>query len=175
MQLKSTSIAGLVEVQVTSHADERGVFARTYDDEVFARAGLPISWPQCNTSWNRRRGTLRGMHWQAAPTEEPKLVRCTAGRVHDVAVDIRQGPTYLKWFGVELSASKRNALFIPAGFAHGFLTLDDDTEVYYQMGAKYESALQRGARWNDPSFAIEWPFEPMVISERDAAFPDFET
>jgi dTDP-4-dehydrorhamnose 3,5-epimerase len=174
MQLKSTSIAGLVEVHVTSHADERGAFARTYDEEVFARAGLPFSWPQCNTSWNRRRGTLRGMHWQAAPKEEPKLVRCTAGRVYDVAVDLRRGPTYLKWFGVELSASKRNALFIPAGFAHGFLTLDDDSEVYYQMGATYESALQRGARWNDSSFAIAWPFEPMVISERDAAFPDFK-
>ena len=176
MHLKDTSIAGLVEVEVTSHEDERGAFARTYDDEVFARAGLPISWPQCNTSWNRRRGTLRGMHWQAVPKEEPKLVRCTAGRVYDVAIDLRRGsPTYLRWFGVELIASKRNALFIPGGFAHGFLTLSDDSEVYYQMGAAYESALQRGARWNDPSFAIAWPFEPTVISERDAGFPDFNT
>jgi len=176
MQLKSTPIAGLIEVQVTLHEDERGAFARTYDEEIFLRAGLPTSWPHCNTSWNKRRGTLRGMHWQAAPKEESKLVRCTAGRVYDVAVDLRrESPTYLNWFGVELSASRRNALFIPADFAHGFLTLSDDSEVYYQMGAVYDSALQRGARWNDPSFAIVWPFEPAVISERDAGFPDFVT
>ena len=174
MQLKSTSIAGLIEVQVTLHEDERGAFARTYDDEVFSRANLPTSWPQCNTSWNRRRGTLRGMHWQAAPKEEPKLVRCTAGRVYDVAVDLRRGSaTYLKWFGVELSANRRNALFIPCGFAHGFLTLSDDSEVYYQMGAVYDSALQQGARWNDPSFGIAWPFEPAVISGRDSGYPDY--
>ena len=176
MQFKSTPIAGLIEVQVTLHEDERGAFARTYDEEMFSRAGLPTSWPHCNTSWNNRRGTLRGMHWQAAPKEESKLVRCTAGRVYDVAVDLRQeSPTYLNWFGVELSASRRNALFIPAGFAHGFLTLSDDCEVYYQMGAVYDSALQRGARWNDPLFAIVWPFEPTVISGRDAGFPDYAT
>ena len=116
MQLKSTPIAGLIEVQVTLHEDERGAFARTYDEEVFSRAGLPTSWPHCNTSWNKRRGTLRGMHWQAAPKEESKLVRCTAGHVYDVAVDLRrESPTYRNWFGVELSASRRNALFIPAG------------------------------------------------------------
>ena len=176
MQLKSTPIAGLIEVQVTLHEDERGAFARTYDQEVFSRAGLPTSWPHCNTSWNKRRGTLRGMHWQAAPKEESKLVRCTAGHVYDVAVDLRRAsPTYLNWFGVELSANRRNALLIPVGFAHGFLTLSDDSEVYYQMGALYDSALQRGARWNDPSFAIVWPFEPAVISGRDAGFPDYVT
>src|SRR5215831_9093940 len=163
MQLKRTSIAGLFEVEAVVHEDERGAFARTYDRNVFERAGLPTSWPQCNTSWNRRRGTLRGMHWQTAPKEEPKLVRCTAGSVFDVAVDLRRGSTtYLNWFGVELSASRRNALFIPAGFAHGFITLSDDSEVYYQMGAAYDSALQRGARWNDPSFAIAWPLGPAV-------------
>jgi dTDP-4-dehydrorhamnose 3,5-epimerase len=176
MQLKSTPIAGLIEVQVTLHEDERGAFARTYDEEVFSHAGLPTSWPHCNTSWNKRRGTLRGMHWQAGPKEESKLVRCTAGSVYDVAVDLRpESPTYLNWFGVELSARRRNALFIPAGFAHGFLTLSDDSEVYYQMGAIYDSALQRGARWNDLSFAIVWPLEPAVISERDAGFPDYVT
>jgi len=174
MQLKSTPIPGLIEVQATLYEDERGVFARTYDEELFSHADLPTSWPQCNTSWNNRRGTLRGMHWQAAPKEEFKLVRCTAGRVYDVAVDLRrESPTYLNWFGLELSASWRNALFIPAGFAHGFLTLSDNSEVYYQMGAAYDSALRRGARWNDPLFAIAWPFEPAVISERDAGFPDY--
>ena len=174
MQLERTAIEGLVEVKVTPHEDERGVFARTYDEEVFARAGLPTHWPQCNTSWNRRRGTLRGMHFQAAPKEEPKLVRCTAGRVFDVAVDLRRSSsTYLGWVGVELSAEKRNALFIPAGLAHGFLTLEDGSEVYYQMGAVYDGGLQRGVRWNDPAFAIAWPFAPTVISARDASYADY--
>ena len=114
------------------------------------------------------------MHLQIAPKEEPKLVRCTAGGVYDVAVDLRRGSsTYLRWFGVELSANRRNALFIPAGFAHGFLTLSDDSEVYYQMGAVYDAALQRGVRWNDPTFTIAWPFEPEVISDRDAGFADY--
>lgn len=176
MQFKATGIEGLVELEVTPHEDERGGFARTYDEDVFARAGLPTHWPQCNTSWNRRRGTLRGMHFQLAPTEEPKLVRCTAGRVFDVAVDLRRSSsTYLGWVGVELSAEKRNALFIPAGLAHGFLTLEDGSEVYYQMGAVYDGALQRGVRWNDPAFAIAWPFEPIVISARDAGYADYVT
>ena len=174
MQLERTAIEGLIEVEVTPHEDDRGVFARTYDEEVFARAALPTHWPQCNTSWNRRRGTLRGMHFQAAPTEEPKLVRCTAGRVFDVAVDLRRGsPTYLGWVGIELSAEKRNALFIPAGLAHGFLTLEDSTEVYYQMGAVYDAGLQRGVRWNDPAFAIAWPLAPIVVSARDAGYADY--
>jgi len=174
VRLIDTPIAGLFEVEVTVHEDERGAFARTYDEEVFKRAGLPTYWPQCNTSWNRRRGTLRGMHLQIAPKEEPKLVRYTAGGVYDVAVDLRRGSsTYLRWFGVELSANRRNALFIPAGCAHGFLTLSDDSEVSYQMGAVYDAALQRGVRWNDPSFAIAWPFEPEVISDRDAGFADY--
>ena len=174
MRLNKTSIAGLFEVEVTLHEDERGAFARTYDEGVFERAGLPTYWPQCNTSWNRRRGTLRGMHFQDVPKEEPKLVRCTAGHVYDVAVDLRRASqTYLKWYGVELAANRRNALFIPAGLAHGFLTLSDDSEVYYQMGAVYDGALQRGVRWNDPSFEIAWPFVPEVISDRDAGFADY--
>lgn len=176
MQFKATGIEGLVELEVTPHEDERGGFARTYDEDAFAGAGLPTHWPQCNTSWNRRRGTLRGMHFQLAPTEEPKLVRCTAGRVFDVAVDLRrESLTYRAWIGVELAAAKRNMLFIPAGMAHGFLTLEDDCEIYYQMGAKFDGALQRGVRWNDPAFAVAWPFEPIVISARDAGYADYVT
>ena len=176
MQLKRTAIDGLIEVEVTPHEDERGAFARTYDETIFGRAGLPTHWPQCNTSWNRRRGTLRGMHLQAAPKEEPKLVRCTAGRVFDVAVDLRPAsPTYLGWVGIELAAGRRNALFIPAGLAHGFLTLEDDSEVYYQMGAIFDGNFQCGVRWNDPAFAIAWPFEPTVISVRDASYVDYAT
>jgi dTDP-4-dehydrorhamnose 3,5-epimerase len=174
VRLERTAIEGVVEVEAAPHEDERGVFARTYDEEVFARAGLPTHWPQCNTSWNRLRGTLRGMHFQAAPKAEPKLVRCTAGRVFDVAIDLRCGSsTYLGWVGVELSAEKRNALFIPAGLAHGFLTLEDGSEVYYQMGAVYDGGLQRGVRWNDPAFAIAWPFAPIVVSTRDAGYADY--
>ncbi len=174
MYLKKTPIDGLVEVEVALHEDERGAFGRTYDEETFRRAGLPTHWPQCNSSWNRQCGTLRGMHFQIAPGEEPKLVRCTSGRIFDVAVDLRvESQTYLKWFGVELSASRRNALFIPAGLAHGFLTLEDASEVFYQMGAVYNGALQAGVRWNDPAFSIAWPFEPKVISERDAGFEDY--
>lgn len=174
MQLKRTAIEGLIQVEVTLREDERGAFARTYDEETFAKAGLPTHWPQCNTSFNRKRGTLRGMHFQAAPKEEPKLVRCTAGSVFDVGVDLRpDSPTYLKWFGIELSAARRNAFFIPAGFAHGFLTLEDYTEVYYQMGESYDAALQRGVRWNDPTFGIIWPFSPVVIAPRDAEYASY--
>lgn len=174
MHLNTKPIEGLIEIEVTLHEDERGAFARTYDEAVFRQAGLPTNWPQCNTSWNYRRGTLRGMHFQAAPVEEAKLVRCTAGSIFDVALDLRpDSATYLNWFGVELSASKRNALYIPAGLAHGFLTLEDSSEVFYQMGARYDGELQRGVRWNDPAFSIAWPFEPVVISDRDNSFADY--
>ncbi len=174
MRLEATPIAGVMTLEVALHEDERGAFARTYDEETFRTAGLPTHWPQCNTSWNRRRGTLRGMHFQAEPKEEPKLVRCTAGSVYDVALDLRHdSKTYLGWFGVELSAGKRNALFIPPGIAHGFLTLTDNAEVFYQMGEEFDGSLQRGVRWNDPAFGIAWPFEPSVISERDSGFAGY--
>jgi dTDP-4-dehydrorhamnose 3,5-epimerase len=174
MELQSTALAGAFLVEVTAIPDSRGLFARTYDAERFAAAGLPTNWPQSNVSWNRLRGTLRGMHYQAEPRPEPKLVRCTRGAVFDVAVDLRPGsPTLRRWIAVELSAARHNALYIPAGLAHGFLTLEDDCEVFYQMGESYDAELARGVRWNDPAFAIEWPFAPAVISDRDASFPDF--
>jgi len=174
MHIHPTELEGVLEIRVAPHGDERGLFARTYDEALFAKLGLPTRWPQCNTSWNRRRGTLRGLHYQAAPRPEPKLVRCTQGRVFDVAVDLRpSSPGFRRWAGVELSAEARNALFIPAGFAHGFLTLEDGSEVFYQMGESYVPELARGVRWNDPAFAIAWPAEPEVLSERDAAYPDF--
>jgi dTDP-4-dehydrorhamnose 3,5-epimerase len=175
MQLKRTAIEGLFEVEVTLLEDNRGAFARTYDEAIFAQAGLPTRWPQCNTSFSRKRGTLRGMHFQVAPKEEPKLVRCTAGRVLDVALDLRKdSATYLKWESVELSAVKRNGFYIPAGLAHGFLTLEDDSEVYYQMGESYDAALQCGVRWNDPAFGIKWPFDPAVIASRDAEYASYK-
>jgi dTDP-4-dehydrorhamnose 3,5-epimerase len=174
MRIETTVLPGVMLVTIEPHADERGLFARTYDGAVFAAAGLPTDWPQCNLSWNRRRGTLRGLHFQRPPFEEPKLVRCTRGRVFDVAVDLRPAsPAYCRWVGVELSQEARNALFIPAGCAHGFLTLEDDCEVLYMMGEVYAPDAAAGVRWNDPAFAIGWPFPPATMSERDASWPDF--
>jgi len=174
MNFRRTSLDGVVVVEPKVTPDARGLFARTYDAVLFAKAGLPTDWPQHNVSWNIERGTLRGMHYQAEPHPEPKLVRCTRGRIFDVAVDLRpQSAAFKRWFGVELSAERRNALFLPAGLAHGFLTLEDGCEVSYLMGDSYEAGLARGVRWNDPAFGIEWPFPPVVMSERDAGFPDF--
>jgi dTDP-4-dehydrorhamnose 3,5-epimerase len=174
MEFHPTELAGVVVVEPTAMPDARGLFVRAYDAAVFAKAGLPTDWPQHNVSWNRQRGTLRGMHYQTDPHPEPKLVRCTRGRVYDVAVDLRpRSPTFRRWAAVELTADSRNALFIPAGLAHGFLTLEDDCEVSYLMGDSYDAALARGVRWNDPAFAIAWPFPPASMSERDANFPDF--
>lgn len=176
MEFHSTPLAGVMIAAVNVHGDERGLFARTFDSAEFVAAGLPPIWPQCNTSWNSRRGTLRGMHFQAAPRHDPKLVRCTRGRIFDVVVDLRpNSATFRRWVGVELSHDLRNAVFVPAGCAHGFLTLEDDCEVFYMMSEVYVPALARGVRWNDPAFAIVWPFDPIKISERDATWPDFES
>jgi dTDP-4-dehydrorhamnose 3,5-epimerase len=150
------------------------VFARTYDAAAFAAAGLPTEWPQCNTSWNPRKGTLRGLHFQVAPRPDPKLVRCTRGRIFDVAVDLRpDSPTFRRWTSAELSEDNRVTLAIPAGCAHGFLTLEEGCEVFYMMGEVYVPELASGVRWNDPAFAIKWPAEPVTMSEKDMRWPDF--
>jgi dTDP-4-dehydrorhamnose 3,5-epimerase len=174
MRLTETPLKGLFLVEATPHTDDRGFFARVYDEDVFRAAGLHCDWPQASVSFNTARGTLRGLHHQADPHPEPKLVRCARGRIFDVAVDIRPAsPTFRQWFGAELSADARNALHIPAGFAHGFITLEDASEVHYQIGARYRPELAQGLRWNDAAFDIRWPIEPLVMSRRDAAFPDF--
>jgi dTDP-4-dehydrorhamnose 3,5-epimerase len=174
MNIRPTALAGVMVVSPAPHADERGLFARTYDAALFAAAGLPAAWPQCNTSWNARKGTLRGLHYQAEPRPDPKLVRCTRGRIFDVAADLRKNSaSFGRWIGVELSADNREALAIPAGCAHGFLTLEDDCEVFYMMGEVYAPELARGVRWNDLAFAIKWPIEPVTMSDRDASWPDF--
>lgn len=174
MRFIPTPIAGMVEVEPSPHGDERGLFARTYDADIFAAAGLHTDWPQCNTSWNRDYGTLRGMHLQRGDAPEVKLVRCTAGRAFDVVLDLRpQSPTFRRWAAVELCATKRNAVYIPAGCAHGFLTLMDGTELFYQMGARYVGGMADGVRWDDPTFDVEWPFAPIVINDRDRSWPDF--
>ncbi len=172
MRFLPTSLPGVVVVETPRLEDERGSFERSYCRDGFAAAGLPDLGVQCNISGNRSRLTLRGMHFQAAPEPDAKLVRCLSGRLFDVAVDIRpDSPTRGRWTAVELAAGDGRALFVPAGFAHGFLTLADDTTVFYMMGAPYRAELSRGFRWDDPVVAIAWPDTPLVISGRDRALP----
>lgn len=174
MIVTMTALPGVALVDVERHEDERGFFARTFCARELAKAGLPAEAVQCSVSFNARRHTLRGMHWQVAPAAEDKLVRCTRGAILDVAVDLRRGtPTYLKHVAVELDENNHRALLVPKGVAHGFLTLVDETEVYYQMNAFYEPSAARGARWDDPSFGIRWPFPPQIISDRDRGYSDY--
>lgn len=175
MIFRETEIAGVRIVELEPHSDERGSFARSFCAEEFAAAGIAMTVVQTNVSRNTSRGTLRGMHYQAEPAPEPKLIRCTAGSVFDVAVDLRPAsPSFCRWVGVELNAEAHNGLFVPDGCAHGFLTLSDNAEVTYLMGAAYVPGLARGVRWNDPAFAIAWPFGPGVLSDKDATYPDFD-
>ena len=165
----------MVLVEIEPRRDDRGWFARSYCDQEFSERGLNINWPQHNLSSNLRAHTLRGMHWQASPHGEIKLVRCAAGAIWDVVVDLRpESPTRFAWRGFELDAATHTALYIPAGFAHGFLTMRDDTIVTYLMGATFVGGAARGCRWDDPRLGIGWPARPAVISERDAAYPDLD-
>jgi dTDP-4-dehydrorhamnose 3,5-epimerase len=174
MIFRPTSIDGVVALEAERFEDERGFFARTWDGDELAAQGLHHQVMQCSISYNRRRGTLRGLHFQAPPHEESKLIRCTSGAIFDVAVDLRPGSaTRCHWVGVELSAENRLALYVPEGCAHGFLTLTDDAEVAYQISAFHAPNAARGVRWDDPSFGIEWPAEVVVINDRDASYPDF--
>jgi dTDP-4-dehydrorhamnose 3,5-epimerase len=174
MRFTPAELDGVVIVDVERREDVRGHFARTFCAEEFGRAGLPSVFVQCNTSFNRRCGTLRGLHYQDEPHPEGKLVRCLRGAAFDVAVDIRLGsPTCRRWFGVELSAENARALWIPPGFAHGFTTLTDDTELFYQITEFYHPNLARGLRWNDQAFAIDWPVKDPILSARDADNPSF--
>jgi dTDP-4-dehydrorhamnose 3,5-epimerase len=176
MRFIETPLNGAWVIDLDLLGDERGWFARTFDAAEFAARGLNPAVVQCNASFNARRGTLRGMHYQAEPHGESKLVRCVRGSIFDVAVDLRGGsPTLRRWHGVELSADNRLAFYIPPGLAHGFQTLSDDAEVLYQMGHPYVPEAARGVRWDDPAFAIDWP-DPggeRIVSERDRAFGDF--
>ena len=174
MIFTETTLKGAFVIEPERRHDERGFFARTWCQREFAAEGLPLEWVQCNISFSRQRGTLRGMHYQAAPYEEAKLVRCTMGAIYDVIIDLRpESPTFRQWLAVELTADNRRMLFIPKGFAHGFQTLADDTEVFYQMSQFYAPEYARGVRWDDPAFKVSWPAEKRIISERDRGFPDF--
>lgn len=174
MRFQPTGFDGLYVVEIEPHCDQRGFFARTWCAREFETAGLEGRLVQCSVSFNLRRGTLRGMHYQTPPAEEVKLVRCTAGSVHDVVIDVRpESLTYLNHFAVELSAENRRALYIPGGFAHGFQTLADRTEVFYQMSEFFAPEYARGIRWNDPRFSIEWPITDPIIIDRDASYADY--
>ncbi|MCS6927204.1 MAG: dTDP-4-dehydrorhamnose 3,5-epimerase [Candidatus Binatia bacterium] len=169
-----TALTGAFIIELDKHEDERGFFARSWCQREFLAHGLNPRLVQCNISFNRRRGTLRGMHYQVAPHEEAKLVRCTRGAIYDVIIDLRpESPTFTQWLAVELSAENYRMLYIPEGFAHGFQTLEDNTEVFYQMSEFYAPECARGIRWNDPAFAIVWPPAERIISPRDQHYPDF--
>jgi dTDP-4-dehydrorhamnose 3,5-epimerase len=172
MKFTESPLPGVFVVDMAPLQDERGFFARAYCSEEFAAQGLGIEMQQCSVSYNLKKGTLRGLHYQSAPHEEHKLVRCTAGEIFDVIVDIRpQSASYRRWFGEKLTAQNHRSLFIPPGFAHGFITLCDATEVYYMISVSHAPEYSRGFRWNDPAFGIEWPEVPSTISQRDAQFP----
>jgi dTDP-4-dehydrorhamnose 3,5-epimerase len=174
---KEASLQGAYIIQVEPVEDERGSFARTFCREEFETRRLNPAVAQCNVSQNRMKGTLRGMHYQIAPHAEAKLVTCIAGSIYDVIIDLRPDSiTYCQWIAVELSARyPRNLLYIPEGFAHGFQTLEDDTEVSYQMSHAYVPEAARGVRWDDPAFSIRWPNGPRTISARDRGYPDFRS
>jgi dTDP-4-dehydrorhamnose 3,5-epimerase len=161
-------------IDLDPKVDERGFFARSYCRNEFAAHGLHLDYVQSNLSFNARRGTLRGMHYQAKPDEEVKLVRCIRGAIYDVIIDLRKdSPTYKQWLGVELDADCRRMLYAPAGVAHGYLTLADNTEVQYQVSVFYSPQSERAVRWNDPAFNVKWPMQPEVISAKDRRHPDF--
>lgn len=172
MKFLPTPLAGAYLVELEPLEDERGFFARSFCQNEFRALGLDPVVAQCNVSFNRRRGTLRGLHYQAEPHAEAKLVRCTRGAIWDVIVDLRSNsPTARQWFAAELTAENRRSLYVPAGFAHGFQTLADDTEVFYQMSEFYHPEAARGIRWDDPVLAIPWPIKDAVVSPRDRGFP----
>jgi dTDP-4-dehydrorhamnose 3,5-epimerase len=165
---------GACVIELDRLGDERGFFARSFDRDEFAAHGLKSDFVQCNVSFNGKRGTLRGLHYQASPHEEAKLVRCTRGAIFDVIVDLRKvSGTYLQWIGVELTAENHRMLYVPEGFAHGFQTLEDASEVFYQMSEVFRPEAARGVRWNDPALGITWPLPDPTVSARDADYPDF--
>ena len=175
MKFSPTTLADAWLIELELRKDERGFLARTFCEKEFAALGLNTHWPQCNLTLTKKRGAIRGMHFQAEPKPEIKLIRCAAGKIFDVIVDVRRdSPTFGKWGGFELSAENRRQLYVPGGFAHGFQCLADNCEVFYQMSEFYFPDLARGLRWNDPFFKVRWPLEPTVIAMKDQQFPDFK-
>lgn len=172
MRFQPTPLAGAYLIETEPNADERGSFARVWCRDEFRQHDLNPDLAQCSTSFNRKRGTLRGLHFQAEPHAEAKLVRCIRGRIYDVIVDLRRGSkTFRQWFAVELSPDSNQSLYVPEGCAHGFQTLEDDSEVLYLISVPYAPGAARGVRWNDPAFGIKWPVAEPILSARDRGFP----
>jgi dTDP-4-dehydrorhamnose 3,5-epimerase len=171
-----TKLKGAFVIDLERKEDERGFFARTFCVDEFQAHALNARLVQSSVSFNERRGTLRGMHWQDPPHAESKLVRVTCGAIFDVIIDLRRNsPTFKQYFAIELTAENRRQVYVPEGFAHGFQTLEDNTEVFYQMSVAYTPVLTRGVRWNDPAFGIPWPeVDQRIMKERDATYPDFK-
>lgn len=175
MKFHSTSLADAYTIEIEKLGDERGFFARMFCEKEFGDAGLETRFVQVNSSLSAKKGTLRGLHFQLAPAAEVKVVRCIRGAVWDAIVDIRpDSPTFRRWFGAELSAENRRMMYVPRGFAHAILTLADDTELLYLVSDSYAPQWERGLRWNDSAFSIEWPIEPTEMSDKDRAWPDFD-
>ena len=176
ISFQETELQGAFVITPERFEDERGFFARSFSDREFEAHGINPRLVECNISFNRRRHTIRGMHFQRSPHAQAKLVRCTAGSIYDVIIDLRPGSkTFGRWVGVELTAENRLMLYVPEGFAHGFQTLADETEVFYQVSAYYAPESCDGARWDDPAFAVRWPAtDNVTINERDQSYPDFQ-
>jgi dTDP-4-dehydrorhamnose 3,5-epimerase len=174
MIFTETKLPGAFLIEIEKREDERGFFARAWCREEFGAHDLSVDWVQANLAFSKRRGTLRGLHYQVAPYEEAKLMRCIRGAIHDVIIDLRlESPTYKRWLGVELTADNHKMLYVPEGFAHGYQTLVDNTETFYQVSQFYSPGSERGVRYDDPAFGIEWPIDVQVISSKDRSWPDY--
>jgi dTDP-4-dehydrorhamnose 3,5-epimerase len=174
MRFNATPLAGAYLVEIAKIGDERGFFGRSWCQREMAEHGLDSAIAQINTSFSRHRGTLRGLHFQVAPYQESKLIRCTRGAIFDVIVDLRpHSATRGQWYGAELTADNHLALYSPKGFAQGFITLQDDTEITYIASEPYAPGKDRGVRWDDPQFGIRWPLQPLAMSDKDRQWPDF--
>lgn len=175
MIFKEGRIKGVYLIETEPIKDQRGNFARTFCAREFERQGIEFNIVQSNTSFNKKRGTLRGMHYQDKPHEEAKLIRCTRGSVYDLIIDLREdSPTYKQWEAFEISAENKQLIYVPKGFAHGFQTIEDNTEVTYQMSAFYHEASSKGLRWNDPAFGLVWPLDHPILSVKDHNYTDFQ-
>lgn len=174
MIFAETSLPGAYIIDLQQIDDERGFFARSYCQQEFNARGMKSSVAQCNISFNKKKGTLRGMHFQSSPKAEAKLVRCTQGKILDVIIDLRpESQTYCRWVAVELSSENRRSLYIPEGFAHGFQTLEDNSEVFYQMFEFFSPEHASGVRWNDPAFGVDWPLKSPTMSVKDQSYPNY--
>ncbi len=175
MIFSETSLKDVFVIDMERIEDERGFFARVWDIKEFTNLGLNTRIVQCSISYNKKRGTLRGIHYQEKPYEEDKIIRCVRGKIFDVIIDIRpESPTYKKWIGIELDANEYKMIYVPKGFAHGFQTLEDNTEVFYQISEFFMPKHARGIRWDDNSFKIDWPLNPSIISKRDQSYDNFK-